>query len=223
MWNRNLVILLISQTIAVSGTVLIVTIGGLVGAALAPDPALATLPQSIMIVGTASATVFAALLMRRVGRRAGFAIGAAIAAAAGFTAAYALYSASFVVFCFGVGLYGINNAFVQQYRFAAAESVAVPLASRAIALVLLGAIGGAIVGPLLATRGQHWVAEHVYMGSMLAVGCLQMLAIALLACLKRLPTRRLPCRERFSAACRQSCCSRRFSSRCWRAWSATVR
>ncbi len=32
MWNRNLVILLGSQIIAVSGSVLIVTIGGLVGA-----------------------------------------------------------------------------------------------------------------------------------------------------------------------------------------------
>ncbi len=181
MWNRNLVILLVSQTIAVSGSVLIVTIGGLVGAGLSTDPALATLPLSIMIVGTATATVFAALLMRRVGRRLGFAIGAAIAAAAGFVSAYGLYSASFVVFCIGIGLYGINNAFVQQYRFAAAESVAAPFASRAIALVLLGAIGGAICGPLLATRGQHWVPGHLYMGSMLAIGCLQTLAIALLA------------------------------------------
>src|SRR5262245_8604533 len=150
MWNRNLVILLAAQIIAVTGSVLIVTIGGLIGASLATNPALATLPLSVMVLGTAAATVFAAMLMRRVGRRRGFAIGAAIAAVAGCVSAYGLYVDSFALFCIGIGGWGVNNAFVQQYRFAAAESVATPLASRAISLVLLGAIGGAIFGPLLA-------------------------------------------------------------------------
>ena len=184
MWNRNLVLLLLCQFIAVSGSVVIVTIGGLVGAALSPDPALATLPLSIMVVGTALATVSAAMLMRRAGRRIGFVIGAAIAAGAGFFAAYALYVDSFAYFCIGVGLYGVNNAFVQQYRFAAAESVPAAVASRAISLVLLGAIGGAFFGPLLATVGQHFIESHVYMGSMLAIGALQVIAIILLHGLK---------------------------------------
>ena len=184
MWNRNLVLLLLSQFIAVSGSVLIVTIGGLVGAALSPDPALATLPLSIMVVGTALATVFAAMLMRRSGRRIGFVVGAVIAAGAGFLAAYALYVDSFAYFCVGVGLYGVNNAFVQQYRFAAAESVVPAVASRAISLVLLGAIGGAFCGPLLATVGQYFIESHVYMGSMLAIGALHAMAIMLLLCLK---------------------------------------
>jgi MFS family permease len=180
MWNRNLAILFVSQTVAVSGSVLIVTIGGLVGAQLSSNPALATLPLSILVLGTAFASVFAAMLMRRVGRRLGFVVGAIIAAAAGFTSAYGLYVGSFVCFCAGVGLYGVNNAFVQQYRFAAAESVEYGFASRAISLVLLGAIGGAFCGPLLATIGQDWIVAHVYMGSMLAIGALQVLAGLLL-------------------------------------------
>jgi MFS family permease len=180
MWNRNLVILLGSQFIAVSGSVLIVTIGGLVGAKLSSDASFATLPLSIMVVGTACATIFAAMLMRRVGRRTGFVVGALIAATGGVVSAYGLYVESFVLFCLGVGLYGVNNAFVQQYRFAAAESVANELTSRAISLVLLGAIGGAFFGPLLATVGQDWVAAHLYMGSMLAIGVLQGVVTALL-------------------------------------------
>ena len=87
---------------------------------------------------------------------------------------------NFALFCTGVGLCGVNNAFVQQYRFAAAESVATEMTSRAISLVLLGAIGGAFFGPLLATVGQHWVPAHPYMGSMLAIGVLQALVMALL-------------------------------------------
>src|SRR5512139_878159 len=184
MWNRNLAILLVSQVVAVSGSVLIVTIGGLVGAQLSSNPALATLPLSIMVVGTAFATVFAAMLMRSVGRRIGFVVGATIAATAGFVSAYGLYIENFALFCVGVGLYGVNNAFVQQYRFAAAESVAAPFASRAISLVLLGAIGGAFFGPAIATAGLDWSASHAYLGSMLAIGGLQAIATLLLACLR---------------------------------------
>lgn len=178
--GRNLIILFAAQVIAVSGTVLIVTIGGLVGAELASNPAFATLPLSIMVLGTAFATVLAAMLMRRIGRRLGFVAGAAIAAIAGFVSTYGLYLGSFAWFCTGVGLYGVNNAFVQQYRFAAAESVPPERASRAISTVLLGAIGGAFFGPLLATTGHQWIASHAYMGSMLAVGVLQIAACVLL-------------------------------------------
>ncbi len=179
MWKRNLAILLLCQLIAVSGSVLIVTVGGLIGAQLASG-SLATLPVSIMVVGTALATVFAAMLMRSAGRRRGFAIGAAIAAAGGGVSAYALQVESFALFCVGVGFYGVNNAFVQQYRFAAAESVAPPLAGRAISMVLIGAIGGAFCGPLLATGGEHLIGSHAYTGSMLAMGILQVIALVLL-------------------------------------------
>src|SRR5262245_32212816 len=109
MWNRNLAILLGSQFIAVSGSVLIVTIGGLVGATLSSDASFATLPLSIMVAGTALATIFAAMLMRRVGRRVGFVIGALIAVSGGAISAYGLYVQSFAFFCVGIGLYGINN------------------------------------------------------------------------------------------------------------------
>jgi len=180
----NLIILLLCQLLAVSGTVLIVTIGGLVGTELAGDPAFATLPLSILVLGTAIATVLAALLMRRVGRRLGFMLGAGVASSSGFLAAYALYVESFVLFCVSVGLYGANNAFVQQYRFAAAESVGAARASRAISLVLVGAIGGAVCGPLLATEGRDWVESHAYMGSMMGVGVLQGAALLLLAGLR---------------------------------------
>ena len=137
-----------------------------------------------MVVGTALATVFAAMLMRSAGRRWGFAIGAAIAAAGGGISAYALQVESFALFCVGVGFYGVNNAFVQQYRFAAAESVAPALAGRAISMVLIGAIGGAFCGPLLATGGEHLIGSHAYTGSMLAMGALQLIALLLLLLLE---------------------------------------
>src|SRR5262249_5474055 len=103
---------------------------------------------------------------------------------AAFGSAYGLAVDSFALFCLGVAGWGINNAFVQQYRFAAAESVASAFASRAISLVQLGAIAGAVFGPLLATTGQRWFAAHEYMGAMLAIGVMQIVAMALFAALR---------------------------------------
>ena len=69
-------------------------------------------------------------------------------------------------------LFGINMAFTQQYRYAAAESVPAKFVPRAVSFVLLGSIGGALVGPELATRGQQWIADVPYAGTMVALSVL---------------------------------------------------
>ena len=46
--KRNVLILFGCQTVFVSGTVVLVTIGGIIGHTLAPDPRLATLPVALM-------------------------------------------------------------------------------------------------------------------------------------------------------------------------------
>ncbi len=178
---RNLAILFLCQLIAVSGSVVLITLGGIIGTDLAPAPAWATLPLSIMVIGTALSTLLAAYLMRLIGRRLGFMIGASIAIGAGLIAAYALHVASFALFCLGVGCYGINVAFVQQYRFAAAESVAGAAAPKAISTVLLGAIGGAFLGPYIATSSSIWFPEQPFIAAMLAIAALQACAFVLLA------------------------------------------
>jgi len=63
-------------------------------------------------------------------------------------------------------------AFTQQYRYAAAESVAARYVPRAISFVLLGAIGGAFVGPELAKHGQSWFGGVQHSGTMLGLAAL---------------------------------------------------
>jgi len=150
LFNRNLAILFACQLLCVAGSIVIFTLGGIVGAQLASTPALATLPLFVMVVGTALTTVPAATWMQRVGRRTGFAAAALAAALASLLAAYGLEHGSLILFSLGALGIGANNAFVQQYRFAAAESVASASAGRAISFVLVGAIGGALVGPKIA-------------------------------------------------------------------------
>lgn len=181
--GRNLPILMACQCLATGGTVLVVTLGGIAGTALAPDPVLATAPMSLMVVGTAAAAVPAALLMRRVGRRRGFAWAALAAAGAALLGAAALWLQSFALLCLATLLIGGKIAFSQQFRFAAAESVAPAAAGRAVSMVLLGAVGGALLGPELATRGAGLVPGAAFAGSFLLLSVVFLLAALLLSCL----------------------------------------
>jgi len=163
--NRNLGVLFLCQCVATGATVLVVTIGGIAGGTLAPSPAWATLPMSLMVVGTAVSVIPAAILMGRVGRRRGFIASTLGAAAAALLGAVALWQQSFPLFCACTFLIGAKVAVVQQYRFAAAESVAPTEAGSAVSLVLVGAVGGAFLGPAVLGYGEHLLPEIRFGGA----------------------------------------------------------
>jgi MFS family permease len=166
---RNLLILVTTQLISATGSFVFVSLAGIIGAELASDLAWATLPVTVMVLATATTTVPASLLMRRFGRRRGFAMASLSAAVAAFTMTRALAAGSFLLFLTAAALFGINMAFTQQYRYAAAESVDTRHIPLAISFVLLGSIGGAFAGKILAARGEHWVAGIPYAGTMFAL------------------------------------------------------
>ena len=156
-FNRGIATLMGGQLLSVMGITAFVTLGGIVGAVLGPSPGWATLPVSAMVVGTALATVGAALTMAKIGRARGFALGALLGCAGHLTAAAALALGSFALFSLGGFLVGAANAFAQQYRFCAMESAPQAVAGHAVSLVLVGALGGAVLGPMLAVRGEDWL------------------------------------------------------------------
>jgi MFS family permease len=155
-------------------------VGGIIGVDLAPAPWLATLPVSLMVVGTALAVLPASWLMSRVGRRRGFAGGAFGGALGALLAAGALMLGSFVLFSVATLVMGAQLAFTQQYRFAAAESVPPAAAGRAISIVLAGALGGALLGPEIATRTAAPLWGIPWLGGFVAVALLSACASALL-------------------------------------------
>ena len=169
---RNLVVLFLCQLISSTGAIVVVTLGGIIGSSLSDNQALATLPVSGMVVVTALTTIPATMLMRAIGRKAGSALASLTAGGAVLLAAFAVYAQSFAVFIAAGATFGINMAFTQQYRYAAAESVEQRYTSRAISLVLLGAIGGALIGPELVTRLQFLIPEVPYLGTLVAVAVL---------------------------------------------------
>jgi MFS family permease len=169
-----------TQALCMSGSFLFVLLGGIIGSHLAPSPALATLPVSVLIAGLAASVIPAGALIHRFGRRTVFA-GSALQAATGcILAGYAITESSFLLFCTAAFLLGANNAVVMQYRFAATEYVDKAHASRAIAVVLCGALVAAWLGPELAVRTAHLVAGAEYAGSFYAGTVLYVAAAALL-------------------------------------------
>lgn len=163
---RNLSILVVCQLISTSGSIVIVMLAGIIGSGLAANKAFATLPLSMMVLAVAATTVPATMLMKRIGRRKGCALASMSAVVALILAVIALRESSFTFFIVAVMLFGINMAFTQQYRYFAAESVDLQYVPRAISLVLVGSIGAAFVGKELVTRGQYWIADTQYAGSL---------------------------------------------------------
>ncbi len=172
MHNRNLILLVFAQLISATGSIVFVTLGGLIGTTLSSNMAWATLPLTMIVLASALTTMPAAMLMKKIGRRAGFALASCSAVIAVLIAAMALRDSSFYLFLFAGFLFGINLAFTQQYRYAAAESVEAKFVPRAISFVLVGAIGGALIGPKIVTSGHELVDGIPYAGSMLMLACL---------------------------------------------------
>jgi predicted MFS family arabinose efflux permease len=176
---RNILILLVCQLISATGAIVLVTLGGIIGSQLTQNPALATVPVSIMVIFIAATTIPATVLMKKVGRKLGFSLASLCSVMSVALAAYALNESSFLIFTIAAGMFGINMAFTQQYRYAAAESVDSKYIPRAISVVLLGAIGGAMVGPELVHYGQFFFPSVQYGGTLGVVAVLYLLQSAL--------------------------------------------
>ena len=146
--GRNAIILATAQAFGGASAPIVIALGGLAGFyLLGEDKSLATLPVTAFVVGVALTTIPAAMLMRRIGRRAGFQVGAINPILGGLIAAYGIMSGQFWLLCLGAAFTGAGNAFVQQYRFAAADSASDSFRPKAISWVLAGGVVTGIVGP----------------------------------------------------------------------------
>lgn len=181
--RRNVLVLATSQAFFVTSQSLLIILSGLVGAALASEKALATLPLSAVVVAATMTTIPASLLMKRIGRRAGFMLGAALGAAGAAVASLAIYQSDFWLFSAGTFIIGLQGGFAQYYRFAAADIAQDQFKSRAISLVLAGGIIAAFAGPELAKRTHDMMQGTAFMGSFLTIIGLASVSMVLLALL----------------------------------------
>lgn len=181
--KRNAIVLAAAQAFYGVTIGVLVTIGGLVGQMLAPDGALATLPVTLMVVGTALSTITASWLMGRIGRRPGFMLGAGMAIIAALTSAYAVYEGNFALFCAASLMNGFYQAFAMFYRFAAADTASDAYKPKAIALVLAGGLVAAFVGPQVVIWTKDLYAPFLFVGCFIATAITNVMALVVLALL----------------------------------------
>ncbi len=185
---RNIVLLSVSQAIVGSNQAIVGAIGALTAASMIPDRSFATLPVTLMIIGTALATGPSAWLIHSWGRREAFIFGAALSIPAALIAAYAAWAGSFWIFCVALALLGVTAAFPNQYRFAIADSVPLPLKARAISWVLFGGVVSGFIGPQISILSKDWVPGHPFTATYLVMGILAILAIGVLLATRLAPT-----------------------------------
>jgi MFS family permease len=184
--RRQVLTLAAAQAIFQTASTLVMTVGGLAGAMLSPEPGLATVPIASMFLGTAALTFPASLWMARVGRRPGFVLGAVLGVAGGTVAAAGIFVGSLWILALGTFLVGGYQAFAQFYRFAAGEAANDAFRPKAIALVLAGGVVAAFLGPWLARLGGPWL-DQTYVGSFLLLSLVSLIGAGALMTLRAPP------------------------------------
>lgn len=172
-------LLSLCQALLVSGNILLIAVSPLIGAKLAPGPALATAPVATQLLGLMCATIPASLIMARLGRKRGFILGNLLGLIGVAVASLALIDEHFIHFMLGTWLIGVGIGFGTLYRFAAVEAAPAKLRDRAIGLVMGGGVLAAFLGPWLA-RASRDVADTPFLGSFLGLGLVYLLALILL-------------------------------------------
>ena len=182
--KRNILVLTGAQALGAASPPIIISLGGIVGQTLSSVPALATLPVSLYNLGLALGTIPAAMVMKRLGRRGGYLIGASIGVVSGLVATLGIVGATFVIFCLGTFMAGFYGAYVQSYRFAAADAATGALKAKAISWVMIGGLAAAVIGPQLVIWTRDALPAAPFAGSFLSQAALALLALPVLMLLR---------------------------------------
>ena len=175
---RNVRVLVLAQAFLGAQMAMMFVVGGLAGQTLASNICFATLPISLIVLGSMLAATPLSAIMQKWGRKAGFFVGAAAGALGGMIGAYGLYLASFPVFLLGSLISGIYMSAQGFYRFAAADTASDEFRPKAISYVMAGGLASAIIGPqLVKVTTQAMVVP--FMGTYVAVVVLNILGALL--------------------------------------------
>lgn len=186
---RNIGLLSITQALGGSTSSIIMSVGALAAVNIAPDPAAATLPTSAMIIGLALATSIATMIIYRIGRTRGLMLGAALGIPAALLAGGAVMLGNFYLFTAALFLVGVTGAFMQQVRFAAADSVTPDLKGQAISWVMFGGVAAGFLGPQLSALTRTWIPGSEYAASFLVIAVISLISVFVLSQTRLAPTK----------------------------------
>ena len=134
---------------------MIFILGGLAGQSLAENICYATLPISMIVLGSMLTAPVLSQIMQKYGRKAGFLLGAFGGVTGATIGALGLYYQSFPLFLFGSLFTGVYMSAQGFYRFAALDTASDALRPKVISYVLAGGLLAAVIGPQLVKVTAH--------------------------------------------------------------------
>ena len=182
--RRNALVLAVAQSLAGGNNTVILATGGILGAMLAPDKSLATLPISIYVLGLWFGALPIGKLARIYGRRTAYQIGTIFGVTTGLICYVAVMQQSFVYFCVGTFVSGLYAAAHLSYRFAAADTASDAFKPKAISWVMIGGIVSGIVGPQVVIFTKDVLTPHLFAATFLAQAALAVICAVVLIFLK---------------------------------------
>ena len=182
--RRNAMVLAVAQALAGGNNIVIVSTASIVGAVLAPDKGLATLPITFMVLGMWAGTLPVGWLSRNFGRRFALQTGSAFGVASGLISYSAVMNGSFWLLLLGTFCGGLYAAAHQSYRFAAADTASESYRPKVVSWVLAGGVFAAIIGPQLVIFTKDMLAPYVFAASYLGQSACALVAAMVLQFVK---------------------------------------
>src|SRR5258705_5738892 len=145
----NVLRLAAAQALTGANSAVIFATGSIVGATLAPNISLATVPLSMYVLGLAAGTLPTGAISRAYGRRVAFFIGTGCGVLTGLLGSFAILRGSFALFCCATFIGGLYGAVSQSYRFAAADGASAAFRPKAVSWVMAGGVFAGVLGPQL--------------------------------------------------------------------------
>ncbi|MFL6817374.1 MAG: MFS transporter [Bradyrhizobium sp.] len=179
--RANVIRLAAAQALTGANSAVIFATGSIVGATLAPDISLATVPLSMFVLGLAAGTLPTGAISRAYGRRVAFIIGSGCGVLTGLLAAFAILRGSFVLFCCATFLGGLYGAVSQSYRFAAADGASAAFRPKAVSWVMAGGVFAGVLGPQLVQWTMDIWPPFLFAFSFLVQAAVALLAMAILS------------------------------------------
>jgi MFS family permease len=179
--RSNVARLAAAQALTGANSAVIFATGSIVGATLAPEISLATVPLSMFVVGLAAGTLPTGAISRAYGRRVAFIIGTGCGVLTGLLASFAILHGSFVLFCCATFLGGLYGAVSQSYRFAAADGASAEYRPKALTWVMAGGVFAGVLGPQLVQWTMDIWPPYLFAFSFLVQAAVALIAMAILA------------------------------------------
>ena len=170
-----------AQALTGANSAVIFATGSIVGALLAPEVSLATVPISMYVAGLAAGTLPTGVISRAYGRRVAFIIGTFCGMLTGLLGAFAILHASFPLFCCATFLGGLYGAVSQSYRFAAADGASAAFRPKAVSWVMAGGVFAGVLGPQLVQWTMDVWQPYLFAFSFVVQAMVALIAMAVLA------------------------------------------